>query len=406
MIDPVRRTPSPLTRRALIGFGVVGVAAAISVPLSAQADEYPSWQDVLDARNDVKKKAQEISRIKGLLARSQAAADAAQKVAEQRGAEYQAAQARVDTANERLRTIQKQVDADEKRADEAKQRAGQLAAQLTRTGGADPQTTLLLSGTDGNATDFLSRLGRLSKLTESNGAIAEEAAAAKNAAEATQAQMQQVKEQLVGLKRKAQVAFQAAVSASEAANAQVQKEQALQVELQAQLDALQADSTATARKYQAGVAARKRAQTAGAGGAVTSGGWARPVNGVITARFGARPDQPAGANPFHRAVDIGAPYGAPEYAAAAGTVVFAGWFGTYGNWIEIDHGGGVTTGYAHIRPGGTFVKVGQRVSAGQNISSVGATGAATGPHLHFEVRVNGVQVDPQPFMAARGIGLG
>jgi len=299
------------------------------------------------------------------------------------------------------------VKADEKRAAEAKQRAGQLAAQLSRTGGADVETTLLLSGTDGNATDFLGRLGRLSKLTESNGAIAEEAAASKNAAAATQAQLQQVKDELVDLKEDARVKFQAAVSASEAANAQVQKEQKLQVELQAQLAALQATSTATARKYQQGVAAAQRAQAAGAAAGANSGGWANPtVGGPITGVYGPRPDQPAGANAFHRGTDIGVAYGSPIYAAHAGTVSYAGWFGTYGYWIEIDDGDGVQTGYAHIRPGGIFVRVGQRVSAGQNIASVGQTGAATGPHLHFEVRLNEVAVNAQPFMAARGISLG
>ncbi|WP_375389096.1 M23 family metallopeptidase [uncultured Amnibacterium sp.] len=395
------------TRRALLALGAAGVVGLVAVPLSAQADEYPSWQDVLDARGDVTEKAKEIAKIKALLARSQAAADAAQKVAEQRGTEYQAAQARVDTANEHLRVIEKQVEADDKRAADAKQRAGQLAAQLSRTGGADVETTLLLSGTDGNADDFLSRLGRLSKLTESNGAIAEEAAAAKNAAAATQAQMQQVKEQLNDLKVKAEVAFKAAVAASEAANAQVQKEQKLQVELQAQLDALQADSTATARKYQQGVRARQAAQSAGGGVGANSGGWANPtLAGPITGVYGPRPDQPAGANAFHRGTDVGVAYGTPIYAAHAGTVTYAGWFGTYGYWIEINDGDGVQTGYAHIRPGGIFVKVGQQVAAGQNIASVGQTGAATGPHLHFEVRLNEVAVDAQPFMAARGITLG
>jgi murein DD-endopeptidase MepM/ murein hydrolase activator NlpD len=407
VVDPSSRDRRPLSRRALLTFGAVGAAGLVAVPLSAQADSYPSWSDVLKARANVKDKAKEIARLKGLLAESQAAADAAQKVAEQRGTEYQTAQARVDSANERLQTIEKQVKADDKRAADAKQRAGQLAAQLSRSGGADLETTLLLSGTDASADDFLSRLGSLSKLTESNSAIAEEAAAAKNAAAATQAQMQQVKNELVGLKEQARLAFQAAVQASAAANAQVQKQQAQQVELQARLDALQATSDSTARKYQQGVAARKAAQTAGAGHSVNGAGWANPAGaGPITGVFGPRPDQPAGANFFHRGTDVGVAYGSPIYAAHAGTVIYAGWFGTYGYWIELNDGDGIQTGYAHIRPGGIFVQVGQHVSAGQNIASVGQTGAATGPHLHFEVRLNEVAVNAQPFMAARGIILG
>jgi murein DD-endopeptidase MepM/ murein hydrolase activator NlpD len=402
-----RKQRTALTRRGLVVLAAAGITGLVAVPLSAQADGYPSWKDVLAARGNVKKKAAEIAKLKGLLAKSQAAADAAQKRAEQLGAVYQTAQARVDSANERLKTIEKQVEADDKRAAEAKQRAGQLAAQLSRTGGADVETTLLLSGTDSSASDFLGRLGSLSKLTESNGAIAEEAATAKNAAAATQAQMQEVKKELTALKEKARLAFQAAVQASEAANAQVQKEQAEQVELQARLDALQATSASVAKRYQTGVAAAKAAQTAGAGGSVNGAGWANPAGaGPITGVFGPRPDQPAGANLFHRGTDIGVAYGSPIYAAHAGTVVYAGWFGTYGNWIEINDGDGIQTGYAHIRPGGIFVRVGQHVTAGQNIASVGQTGAATGPHLHFEVRLNEVAVNAQPFMAARGIILG
>ncbi|GAA4749045.1 peptidoglycan DD-metalloendopeptidase family protein [Amnibacterium soli] len=396
------------TRRGLLALGAAGVVTAVAVPMSAEAAGYPSWKDVLAARGNVKKKREEIATLQGLLAKSQAAAERAQKIAEQRGTEYQAAQARVESADQHLRTIEKQVAADEERAAQAKQRAGQLAAQLSRTGGADVETSLLLSGTDASASDFLARLGRLSKLTESNGAIADEAAAAKNAAAATQAQMQEVKDQLVGLKEKARIALQAAVQASEQANAQVQREQAQQVELQARLDALQATSDSVARRFQAGVAARKAAQTSAGGAASVNGaGWSRPCGpGPITGVFGPRPDQPAGANLFHRGTDIAAGFGTPIYAAHAGTVSYAGWFGTYGYWIEIDDGDGIQTGYAHIRPGGIFVRVGQRVSAGQNIASVGSTGAATGPHLHFEVRLHEVAVNAQPFMAARGIVLG
>jgi murein DD-endopeptidase MepM/ murein hydrolase activator NlpD len=80
--------------------------------------------------------------------------------------------------------------------------------------------------------------------------------------------------------------------------------------------------------------------------------------------------------------------------------------GTYGNWVLIEHGDGIQTGYAHIVNGGTEVAVGQNVEAGQEIARVGATGAATGCHLHFEVRISGKAVDPVPFMAKRGIPLG
>jgi murein DD-endopeptidase MepM/ murein hydrolase activator NlpD len=139
---------------------------------------------------------------------------------------------------------------------------------------------------------------------------------------------------------------------------------------------------------------------------LVAAGWALPVHGGLTDVFGPRPSRPLGTDPFHPGDDIGAACGTTIYAAAAGTVERAGPFSGYGNYILIDHGGGVETAYGHIRDGGIGVQVGQQVAAGQPIAQVGSTGLSTGCHLHFEVHVNGLQIDPQPFMAARAVVLG
>lgn len=134
-------------------------------------------------------------------------------------------------------------------------------------------------------------------------------------------------------------------------------------------------------------------------------GWARPVSGSISSPFGPRPNAPVGGvSGFHKGTDIAAPCGQPVLAATAGTVVAAGYQGSYGNWILIDHGNGIQTGYAHSSQ--LLVSVGQRVAAGATIALVGTTGSSTGCHVHFETRVNGTQVDPVPFMSARSITLG
>ncbi len=135
-------------------------------------------------------------------------------------------------------------------------------------------------------------------------------------------------------------------------------------------------------------------------------GWTLPVHGPLTDGFGPRPSRPAGTALFHPGDDIGADCGTTIVAAAAGTVVDAGPNGSYGNFILIDHGGGVQTAYGHIRDGGIGVAVGQVVAARQAIAQVGSTGASTGCHLHLEVRVNGLQIDPMPFFAARGVRIG
>jgi murein DD-endopeptidase MepM/ murein hydrolase activator NlpD len=117
-----------------------------------------------------------------------------------------------------------------------------------------------------------------------------------------------------------------------------------------------------------------------------------PVNGPITSPFGYRSDPVLGGNRLHAGVDIGASSGTPIKAAGDGVVVMAGWNGGYGNFTLIDHGGGLATGYGHQSRIG--VRVGQHVSTGEVIGNVGSTGASTGPHLHWEVRVNGTPVDP------------
>lgn len=135
-------------------------------------------------------------------------------------------------------------------------------------------------------------------------------------------------------------------------------------------------------------------------------GWTLPVHGPMTDPFGPRPSRPAGTAPFHPGDDIGAACGTTIVAASAGVVAQAGPNGSYGNFVLIDHGGGVETAYGHIRDGGIGVTVGEHVAAGQPIAQVGSTGASTGCHLHLEVRVNGVQIDPYPFLAARGVIVG
>lgn len=115
-----------------------------------------------------------------------------------------------------------------------------------------------------------------------------------------------------------------------------------------------------------------------------------PANGQFTSPFGYRWGR------LHGGIDIAVPVGTPVQASAAGTVRIAGWVGGYGNYVCIDHGGGLSTCYAHNSRLG--VSVGQRVAKGQVIAASGNTGNSTGPHSHFETRVNGVQRDPMGYL--------
>ena len=102
---------------------------------------------------------------------------------------------------------------------------------------------------------------------------------------------------------------------------------------------------------------------------------------------------------FHTGVDLTAPYGSPVRAAAAGTVVFAGGFHGYGNMLDIRHPDGLVTRYAHLSAFAPGVCVGAAVAGGGMIGAIGTSGHAHGPHLHFEVRVDGRAVDPKPYLA-------
>ena len=122
----------------------------------------------------------------------------------------------------------------------------------------------------------------------------------------------------------------------------------------------------------------------------SSAGFTWPTSGQITSGFGPRWGR------MHQGLDVAAPTGRPITAAKSGKVIVAGWSGGYGNLVVIDHGGGLSTAYAHQSR--IAVRVGAPVTQGGLIGYVGSTGHSTGPHLHFEVRVNGVARDPLPYL--------
>jgi murein DD-endopeptidase MepM/ murein hydrolase activator NlpD len=125
-------------------------------------------------------------------------------------------------------------------------------------------------------------------------------------------------------------------------------------------------------------------------GEPSAAGFIWPVQGVLTSGFGWRWGR------MHEGIDLAVPVGTPVVAAAAGTVIVAGWFGGYGNLVVVDHGNGFSTAYGHNTS--VTVGVGQLVAQGQLISYSGSTGHSTGPHVHFEVRVNGTAVDPLGYL--------
>jgi murein DD-endopeptidase MepM/ murein hydrolase activator NlpD len=154
---------------------------------------------------------------------------------------------------------------------------------------------------------------------------------------------------------------------------------------------------ASYKRESASIAAFLRNQQAGQTAIKGRGGWLKwPISGRQSSGYGNRTHPISGKQSFHAGIDIAAPTGTTIGAARAGEVVYAGWRGAYGLIVVIDHGESVATLYAHASR--TFVRVGEVVSTGQSIAAVGSTGYSTGPHLHFEVRVNGEPTNPHAWL--------
>lgn len=155
----------------------------------------------------------------------------------------------------------------------------------------------------------------------------------------------------------------------------------------------------------AAVASSTAAQP-GQGGPWIAGEWAKPITTyVVSDPFGLRPNPCSVCQPYHRGVDMAGPLGAPIFAAGPGTVIHAGSLGSYGNAVKVDHGGGLVSLYGHMGYGTLRVQVGDTVTGGTQVGQEGSTGNSSGPHLHFELRLNGAAFDPMPFMAQKGLPL-
>ncbi|HEY2219119.1 MAG TPA: peptidoglycan DD-metalloendopeptidase family protein [Gaiellaceae bacterium] len=176
--------------------------------------------------------------------------------------------------------------------------------------------------------------------------------------------------------------------------AQTKSEQATNLSKLSAHDRSLADEIAQEQASSAALASAIRAAQAqaaqGPPATPSSAGLIWPVSGPVTSPFGPRWGS------FHQGIDIGVPTGTPIAAAAAGTVIYCGWESGYGNLVVIDHGGSLATAYGH--QSSIAVSCGQHVEQGQTIGYVGCTGHCFGPHLHFEVRINGSPVDPLGYL--------
>ena len=276
-----------------------------------------------------------------------------------------------------------------------------------------------------SVTELLSRIGDVNDIMHYDKALEEEYMAAREDVESIKKSYEEARHEQELLQKELDTKQAELDAQVEAAYTMIADIETLSDDAQAEYDAI-AEEEAKAeetlqeaiRKRAAEEAAKNAANNANSGGnsggsggnsggGGSSGGgsatslsnlqWPVPSCTLITSRFGYRVAPTTGASTYHGGLDIGAGMGASIVAAGAGDVIYAGANGGYGNCVMIDHGNGVVTVYAHMSSIG--VSYGQYVTAGQYVGAVGSTGVSTGPHCHFEIRINGAQTDPAAYFS-------
>ncbi|UCR88339.1 M23 family metallopeptidase [Mycetocola spongiae] len=435
-------------------FALIGTLG-VTTPASAAGD-YPSWEDVERARQNETSAAAEVTRVEGLIESLNNTVAETQSAANIAANEFQTADANATQAEIESNRLASELETATAAAETS---AGQVAVLMAKMGrGTGSSTSLELLADPGAADDALYKLGAMTKLTTRSTEVLEKAKQDANLVTSLNDQAEVATGILQQARDDASASLQRATDTANAAQAAVAEQEANQGRLIEQLASLKGTRVEEEQQYAVGVAvraeeARKRAEEearrqaearaaaaaaaaaaeankprpgtgggGGGGGAVTppppqtgngtgtyfapsSSGWWRPAPGGITSWYGPRPVMcPNGCSvPFHAGLDFGGASGTQIKAVQAGTVIFVGNAGGFGNRVIVDHGGGVHSVYGHLS--GYNTRVGAQVAGGQVIAYMGMTGVATGPHLDLKIEINGRHTDPAAFLRARGVRI-
>jgi murein DD-endopeptidase MepM/ murein hydrolase activator NlpD len=370
---------------------------------AAVVADYPSWEEVVAAQRNAAQAKTLVASLQSQLQGLQDEAQRTQDEADAKGAIYQQAQDAYDQQAIETKALVDQTTQAQAEADAAYAVAAQVIAEMSKSGSGTDLTPQLFT-TPGSPDVLLDRLEISRVIGDRYADLYGKAIELRNRANALADQAAVAQAILEDLRVKAEAAFQVAQDAAIAAAAKLEQTQKDLAEVRARIDYLTGVSQQTTADYNAGI---KAMFGDGAAGEISASGWARPIRGYISSNYGWRIDPIKHTRGWHTGTDLaGNSCGTTMVAAHAGTVTYAGWYGSWGYYVQIDHGDGTGTGYAHIQAGGIGVQIGQKVSPGQPIAKVGSTGYSTGCHLHFIVRVNGNTTDPVPFMRNQGITLG
>ena len=396
---------------AATALGLIG-GPLLTAPSSANAVDasLPTWQDVENAKQNQAATAAKVKEIEALLVQVEQEVAATAKELEAAVAARAVAEDNLLQATARLDELNAKLAESTQEADTAEKEAASLVGLMYRSGGIDRSTEMFLESDATTSDQLLERLASMSKATERNSKIAEEATRAKNDAQSLGDQADVVTKERERLQQEAQTRQEEASALAAAAQEKQAKQEAQKATLDMQLAALKDTTTQTVAGYEKRLAQeaedeRKRqeelANSGGGSGGGTPGGsgsgWGLPITSYwVSEEFGG--------GRGHGGIDLAAGMWTPIYAAASGTVTACYEFSNYGNTVDITHPDGSMTRYAHQPYGGISVNCGQWVSQGQRIGSVGSTGWSSGPHLHFETWPNSsYRVNPRGFMADRGV---
>ncbi len=296
-------------------------------------------------------------------------------------ANHDAAVAAMDEAKQRI-------EESEKRIDTLQVRLGDRANEMYKTGGSSSFLDVILGATDFK--DFLTAWDAIEKISSQDAALVQETKEVRETAKAAHEEYAQ-QEKVAADEMQRSLTLKTEI---ESKKASLQSEAD---KISAEIAELHAQEEAQAEAARAAAAAAEQAgsyQPASSDNVVSGNGYfTNPCpSGTLSSTFGYRDFDSS----FHKGIDLAASEGTPTYAAAAGTVMIAGWSDSAGNWVVISHGDGLVTKYMHHSA--LAVSAGQTVEKGQQIGYVGNTGNSFGAHLHFQVELNGTAVNPYSYL--------
>lgn len=386
----------PPTRVLLPGL-VVGVALLLAGASAAAGAEQNRLREARERLEEIRDEIDSVEDVQS--ERRSALADAEERVAEVVEAVH-AAEMAVQRQEEAVRGARERLGNLEDAADAHRRSLAERAAEMYRQGTGVPMSAMLASE---DADDLVRRSGYLKIVQQADLAGFEKVEADEVALDAQRDVLEAEEESLrEALEEQQAILAEARKLRDERALAVADVEEKLS-DLESQERHLESESRELAamarrasREAEAQAAAQQTSGASGNGGGPapsgdsSSAGFQWPASGPVTSEYGMRWGR------MHEGIDIGGGQGAAIVAARAGTVSHAGRMGGYGNMVLVEHGGGITTAYAHLSS--IEASAGQSVSQGQRLGGMGCTGSCTGTHLHFEVRVNGSAQNPRGYL--------